>query len=266
MRTSEHSTAACICIALAACSLLSPIPVGGEEKPAEQRIYDESASADEQVSAAISIAKNERKHILLHFGANWCGLCLKLHKLMESDSSIQEELKRSYLLVSVDTNDGHNKRFSEKLGASNHGIPFLAVLNSDGKTVTTKDSSELEEEKRYSAEKLLSFLKAWEPGAIIGYSAEFNAKVRVVPVGCEDQGVPPNERRLYSFRAENLSDSEIICRLHAEHKTEPQTKILSLPGKGSTSFDFLMPVIDTPQITAEVLGPISRFMVPLPKK
>ena len=80
-------------------ALLFPVPVGGADKPTERKIYDESANGDKQVADATVIARRERKHILLQFGANWCGLCLKLHKLFESDKSIHEELSTNYVLM-----------------------------------------------------------------------------------------------------------------------------------------------------------------------
>jgi hypothetical protein len=267
MKTRVLPTGSCLCFALVLSALLLfPIPVGGADKPTEPKIYDESANGDKQVAVATVIARRERKHILLQFGANWCGLCLKLHKLFESDKSIHEELSTNYVLVLIDVNEGHNKDFGAKYGADKHGIPFLAVLNRDGKAITTKDTGDLEEGNHYSPEKVLTFLKTWEPGAIIGYSLDFAANPKVILVGCEDRQGQDGMRRLYSFRADNSTDSDILCRVHAEHKVEPQTKMLSIPGRGSESFYFLMPASDAPKITAEVLGPVSRFLVPLPNQ
>ena len=36
-------------------------------------IYDESADAQKQLTAALERAKKDNKIILLQFGANWCG-------------------------------------------------------------------------------------------------------------------------------------------------------------------------------------------------
>jgi thiol-disulfide isomerase/thioredoxin len=266
MKTRVLRTGLCLCFTLVLSALLFPIPVGGADKPTERKIYDESANGDKQVADATVIARRERKHILLQFGANWCGWCLKLHKLFESDKSIHEELGTNYVLVLVDVNEGHNKDFAAKHGADKHGIPFLAVLNRDGKAITTKDTGDLEEGNHYSPEKVSTFLKTWEPGAIIGYSLDFAANPKVILIGCEDRQGQDGLRRLYSFRADNSTDSDILCRVHAEHKVEPQTKMLSIPRRGSEPFHFLMPASDTPKITAEVLGPVSRFLVPLPNQ
>ena len=67
-----------------------PWPVYGADAAEAQRakLYDESADGAKQVTQALVVAKKAYKHVLLEFGANWCGWCLKLHKLFESDRAI----------------------------------------------------------------------------------------------------------------------------------------------------------------------------------
>jgi thiol-disulfide isomerase/thioredoxin len=264
MKSRVLPTGLCLCFMLVVGAQPVPTPVDGADNPTERKIYDESANGDKQLADATVIARRERKHILLQFGANWCASCQKLHKLFESDKSIREELLTNYVLVLIDVNQGHNKDFAAEYGAAKHRIPFLAVLNRDGKAITTKDIGDLAEENHHSPEKVSAFLKTCEPGAIIGYSLDSPADPKITLVGCEDRPGQDGLRRLYSFRAENPTDAEILCRVHADHKTEPQDKILSISRKGSAPFDFLMPASDTPKIAAEVLGPVSRFTVPLP--
>jgi hypothetical protein len=156
--------------------------------------------------------------------------------------------------------------FAAQYGADKHGIPFLAVLNRDAKCITTKDTDDLEEGDHYSPEKGLAFLEAWGPGAIIGYSLDLAANPKVTLTGCEDRPGQDGLRRLYSFRADNPTDSEILCRVHAGQKLDGQTKIFSIPRRGSYSFYFLLPAADAPKITVEVLGTVSRFLVPLPNQ
>src|SRR5271157_4027090 len=41
---------------------------------------------------ALDVAAREHKHVLLQFGANWCGWCHKLHTLFDTDKQIGEIL------------------------------------------------------------------------------------------------------------------------------------------------------------------------------
>jgi thiol:disulfide interchange protein len=126
-------------------------------------IYDESADAQKQLTAAVEQAKKENKIILLQFGANWCGWCHKLHKLFDTDQTIHSRLQKDYVVVMVDVNKGHNSDFAAKYGADKHGLPCIVILDSNGKHLTTKDTGELEESDHHSPEKVLAFLNQWSP-------------------------------------------------------------------------------------------------------
>ena len=264
MKTRILPTASCPCFLAVLTTLLSALPAVSAEKP---KIYDETANGDKQVADATVIAKREHKHILLQFGANWCGWCLKLHKLFESDKAVHDELGTNYVLLLIDVNQDHNRDFAVKHSADNHGLPFLVVLDGDGKVLTTKDTSELEEGDHHNPQKVLAFLRAWQPGAVTAPQLSFapNPKVTFISFDGLDGGL----KRAY-FKAENSSPSELLCRVHVEQSGGSETANFSVPAGGSTPFSFFVRSGDTPQITAEVLhpgpGPVSRFLVRLPNE
>jgi thiol:disulfide interchange protein len=136
--------------------LADPAPKGARD------IYDESADGAKQVADALAIAKKENKHVLLQFGANWCGWCHRLHKLFDTDKAIAAKLQSDYVVVMVDVNKGHNEATDTKYGhPTQFGLPALAVLDGDGKLLTTQDSGKLEEGDHHSPEKVMAFLKEW---------------------------------------------------------------------------------------------------------
>lgn len=135
------------------------------EAPAGRpNIYNESLDGAKQVADALAVAKKENKHVLLQFGANWCGWCHRLHHLFETDASIAARLKSDYVVVLVDVNKGHNEEVNTKYGhPTRFGLPAIVVLDADGKQLTTKDTGELEEGDHHSPEKVMAFLKEWVP-------------------------------------------------------------------------------------------------------
>jgi thioredoxin-related protein len=253
--------ALCLCSSVVFIAVPSPLRAGGAEKSA--RIYDESANGDKQVADAMVTAKREHKHILLQLGANWCGWCLKLHKLFESDKSVHEELSAHYVLLLIDVNQDHNKDLVLKYGADHHGIPFFVVLDSDGKVVTTKDTGELEEGDHHSPQKVLGFLKEWEHGAAISASVGFAPNPKVTFIRLED--LNGGLKRAW-FKADHSGPAEILCRVHVEQVTGGETTTFSIPAGGSSFFSFFVRPGDTPKITGEVIRsvPVSRFTVPMP--
>jgi thiol:disulfide interchange protein len=112
-------------------------------KPSRPAIYDEKADGATQIADALALAKKENKRVLLQFGANWCGWCHKLHKLFESDNSIAKKLEASYVVAMIDVNKGHNQSLVTKYGAEGFGLPFIVILDEDGKHLISQRTGEL---------------------------------------------------------------------------------------------------------------------------
>jgi thiol:disulfide interchange protein len=158
MRTINHA----IFVLTVMLSFVAPHARAEESKSDKPKLYDEAADGNKQIEEAQGTAKKDGKRILLQFGANWCGWCHLLHRLFESDKDISQKLKSDYVVVLVDVNKGHNKAINEKYGnPTRFGLPVIVVLDADGKQLTTKNTSELEEGDHHSPAKVMAFLKEW---------------------------------------------------------------------------------------------------------
>lgn len=142
-----------------------PDPNGTTQaKTTQPNIYDESADGSKQIADALGTAAKEHKHVLLQFGANWCGWCHKLHGLFETNQSIAEILKSGFVVVMIDVDKGHNSDIDTKYGhPTRFGLPAIVVLDASGKQLTTQDTGLLEEGDHHSPDKVMAFLKEWAP-------------------------------------------------------------------------------------------------------
>lgn len=102
---------------------------GADAPKSRPSIYDESADGSKQIADALAVAKKDSKHVLVQFGANWCGWCHRLHKLFQTDKAIADELTSNYVVVMIDMNEGHNEAVDTKYGHPPHFSS--AVYNSD---------------------------------------------------------------------------------------------------------------------------------------
>lgn len=133
--------------------------------PAEKAVYDESADAAEQIAAALDDAKRENRRVLIQWGANWCGWCVKLHGLFGSNSDVKRKLQYEYDVVYIDVGrfDKHMD-VAAKYGADlkSNGIPFLTVLDADGAPLANRETGSLEDqpgsEPAHDVEKVMAFL------------------------------------------------------------------------------------------------------------
>jgi thioredoxin-related protein len=130
-------------------------------------IYDEKADARALIDQAVRRAKAENKHVLIQWGGNWCGWCYKLHDLFQSDEEINRVLTFEYEVVMVDSNT--NEALAKSMGTKFEGVPYLTVLDANGKKLTDQDTAALEEGDHHAPAKVLEFLNKWRPASIDAY-------------------------------------------------------------------------------------------------
>lgn len=147
---------------------LAPFAASQEPKPAtapkaEAKVYDEAADARQVVTAAIAKAHKANQRVLIQWGANWCGWCKWLAGTMKSNEDVRHELDYEYQVVHVDI--GHfdkNLDLAKDLGAKFEAIPFLTILDGDGKALVQQNTepfeAEIDGKPGHDPKKLLAFL------------------------------------------------------------------------------------------------------------
>jgi len=150
----------------------TPAPQGPQQERKEQEpqektaLYDESAKGAEQIAAALARARKENRRVLIQWGANWCGWCNLLGDLLEKNGALRRKLMYEYDVVHVDVGrfDKHMD-LVDKYGAAalrDEGIPYLTVLDADGKVLASQETGVLEQKVEgkpgHDPEKVLAFL------------------------------------------------------------------------------------------------------------
>ena len=132
------------------------------------KIYNPNADANKQIDSALTIAKQQKKHVLIQVGGNWCPWCVMLHKFYNTDFQVDSALKANYVLLLVNYSpENKNLETLKKLDfPQRFGFPVLVILNSEGKRIHTQNTAYLEKGRGYDKDKLLDFLKAWSPAAL----------------------------------------------------------------------------------------------------
>jgi len=146
----------------AAQSAATPGATPAAPQDARKPIYDETADGARAIAAAIARAQIENRRVLIQWGANWCPWCHKLHETCATNADLRKELQYEYEVVLVDVgrfdkNFDLAARYQADLKAT--GIPYLTVLDTEGKVVTNQETSSLEAGSQHDPAKVLAFLQ-----------------------------------------------------------------------------------------------------------
>ena len=133
-----------------------------------QKLYDETATWEKQLTEALEKAKKEGKQVLIQMGGNWCKWCLRFNEFVNNDSQIKKVAEENYVVLHLN----YNKKDTAMLERLEHpdrfGFPVIIILDENGKRLHTQNSYYLEEGEGYHKKKVLSCLKDWTPKAIKG--------------------------------------------------------------------------------------------------
>ncbi len=134
-------TALCCAVGIAA----PPAPAEVQDAKQAPSVYDEKADGKEQIAEALVEAKRNHRRVMIQWGANWCGWCVKLDGLFKSDPKVRHELSYEYDVVHIDVGqfDKHMD-LAKSYGLTIKAVPHLTILDEDGKLVANVDTTPLE--------------------------------------------------------------------------------------------------------------------------
>jgi len=146
------------------CSLLGAQEADSPDQKAKAAdVYDEKTNAGDDIAAAVVRAAKNHKRVLVVYGGNWCGWCVKLDEFFKKDRSVARTLRYEYEVVKVDIGKfDKNMELVEKYGAQlkKGGVPYLTVLDGTGKMITNQNTGDLEEGDHHDRAKVEAFLNA----------------------------------------------------------------------------------------------------------
>jgi len=126
-------------------------------------IYNPEADAKTDVTAAVTKASAQEKHVFLQIGGNWCPWCVKFNKMITEDMKLDSLVHANYEVVKVNySKENYNKELLASLGyPQRFGFPVFVILDGKGNILHTQDSGYLEFEKAYDREKTERMFLNW---------------------------------------------------------------------------------------------------------
>lgn len=137
---------------------VSATPVLAADKP-----FDPGRDPAKDLRAAEDEARSGHKNILMDVGGNWCPWCILLDRTLGEDTQLRALLQQNFVVLRVNwSREQQNTDFLSKFPPAK-GYPSWYVLSADGKLLTQKDTSELEQDHKlqsgYNKQALKEFLE-----------------------------------------------------------------------------------------------------------
>jgi thioredoxin-related protein len=116
---------------------------GHDPKKIQEFLTAQKASplkADSVLEAALAEADKSERRVFLHFGAPWCGWCLKLDAWL-ARPDIAKVFGKDYVDVKIDMDrmTGAKEILSRFNPSASGGIPWFVILDAKGKPIATSD-------------------------------------------------------------------------------------------------------------------------------
>jgi uncharacterized protein YyaL (SSP411 family) len=96
--------------------------------------------AEKVFADGLAQAQRESKRVFLHIGAPWCGWCRTLDRFLDDNAGL---FAADYVNLKIDEDRmAHAERIIKRYRPEKSGgIPWIAILDSDGKTLATSDAA-----------------------------------------------------------------------------------------------------------------------------
>ncbi|MBA2621841.1 MAG: thioredoxin family protein [Acidobacteria bacterium] len=131
---------------------------------AQRLKFDPTRNPNDDLQAAILLAKKEHKRIILDVGGEWCGWCHEMDAFIERNRELKKLRDENYVWLKINFSEENENREFLAAYPQIKGYPHLYILEADGKFIFSKDTSELEDGvKSYNLKKFTDFLTQYAP-------------------------------------------------------------------------------------------------------
>ena len=132
-----------------------------EGLPAYSLGYDSARDPFSDGRAALQLARQTHRKVLIEVGGDWCSWCHVLDRFLNQHAAISTTLHQRFVVLKVNVDDSNDNAGFLSAFPPAMGYPHLYVTRSDGAVVHSQDSGEFLHKGRYSAQRILGFLDHW---------------------------------------------------------------------------------------------------------
>lgn len=133
-----------------------------ENLPLYSRVYDDQRDPFKDAQAALTLAQNTKRNVLIKVGGNWCNWCMRMDAFIKENPDVYQSLHQNFVVLKVNVSDSNENAAFMKSLPPVLGYPHIYVSTAQGKMLISKDTAELYQNDDYSKDFWLAFMAKFD--------------------------------------------------------------------------------------------------------
>jgi len=144
-------------------ALLPPYAIAANPEFLPEYSLEYNASRDpvKDGVAALNLAKQTNRKVIIEVGGNWCAWCHRLDKFLHSNPQLRQDFFNTFVLVKVNVSEENDNQAFLSVFPPANGYPHMYVTDHNGNILESKDTADFLDNKRYSVSKFYDFINQW---------------------------------------------------------------------------------------------------------
>jgi len=143
-------------------SVVSAVQSISSQQPEYSQSYDPKRNPFDDGRAALELAKQTNRRVLIEIGGDWCVYCHIFDRFIRSDEEVAKQFFNTFVLLKVNYSDANpNKEFLLNFKGID-GYPYIFITENTGKVIYANDMREMTDKGKPNKEKTIAFLKRWK--------------------------------------------------------------------------------------------------------
>ena len=130
--------------------------------PVYSQGYDPARDPFADGRAALKLAHETNRRVLIEVGGDWCRWCHVLDKFLDENQQLREQLHRHFVILKVNVSDANDNAEFMAGFPKPVGYPHMYITEADGSIIFSKDTADLQENSRYSVQRFQQFIDKWK--------------------------------------------------------------------------------------------------------
>lgn len=151
----------CLVVLLVISPAIQASPLS-DELPTYSRVYDVKRNPNADGRAALKLAAETNRKVLIEVGGDWCSWCHVLDRFIKEHPKVESRLHEIFVVLKVNISDENdNAEFMAAFPKAN-GYPHMYITDNSGTILYSQDTAEFRENKKYSEKRFMDFFDHWQ--------------------------------------------------------------------------------------------------------